>query len=121
MDTIRIPGPAGTYEVPIHGAPLHTRMLQGAGLVALLTALRVVAYRSTKDLSLGQLALLFGAASAGGAIGGMAYYATDRWRVLGGWRRTTANVLSLLAYCFATIGIVGLAYWITNGAIFRDN
>ena len=120
MSTVRVPGPAGTYEVPIHAAPVHTRMLQGAGLAALLTVFRLFAYRvSAKDFSLGQFVLLFGAVSIGGAIGGVAYYGTDRWRVVGGWRKTCANVLSLLAYCFATIAVVGLAYWMTNGAIFR--
>src|SRR5438067_3966518 len=42
------------------------------------------------------------------------YYATDKWRVIGGWRKTVANVLSLLAYCFGTIAVIGLVYWLTK-------
>lgn len=119
MDTVRLRGPAGTYEVPVHRAPVHTRVLQGAGLAAFLTVFRMVAYlRSAKDFSIAQLALLLGAVSLGGGVGGVAYYATDRWRVVGGWRKTVANVFSLLAYCFATIAVVGLVYWLTKGAVF---
>jgi len=117
MNTIRLHGPAGTYEVPIHRAPIGTRMLQGLGLAAFMTVFRMAAYGgSWKSSSLAELAVLFGAVSTGGAIGGAAYYATDKWRVLGGWRKTLANVLSLLAYAFMTLAAIGSVYWLTNGA-----
>ena len=104
MEMIKVAGPAGTYEVPLHGAPLHTRFLQGAGLAAGLTVLRMFAV-STK-FTVGQLLFGLVGISLGGGIGGTVYYATDRLRVRGGMRRTLANVTSLLAYCFATIGII---------------
>src|SRR6184192_765706 len=75
MNMVRVPGPAGTYEVPVHRAPLHTRVLQGVGLAAFLTVFRMAAYlRSPKEFSMAQLALLFGAVSSGGAVGGVVYY-----------------------------------------------
>ena len=120
MNMVRVPGPTGTYEVRVHRAPIHTRVLQGVGLAAFLTVFRMAAYlRSPKEFSMAQLALLFGAVSSGGAVGGVVYYATDKWRVIGGWRKTVANVLSLLAYCFGTIAVIGLVYWLTKGAAFR--
>ena len=119
MDNVRIPGPAGTYEVPVHRASLRTRILQGLGLAAGLTLFRMAAYlRAPKDFSVAQLALVFGAVSLGGAVGGVVYYATDKWRLAGGWRKTVANVLSLLAYCFGTMAVIAVVYWLTKGAIF---
>ena len=105
METVRVSGPAGTYEVPIHRAPLLTRFLQGAGLAGGLTALRLVPAIG-KSLSLGQVVVGLVAVSLGGGVGGVVYYATDPLRVRGGMRRTFANVLSLLVYCLATVGLL---------------
>jgi uncharacterized membrane protein YidH (DUF202 family) len=80
-------------------------MLQGAGLAAFMTIVETVARGQHSALS-ERIGILL-VASAGGAVGGVAYYATDPWRFRGGIRRTTANVLSLLAYCFA----VALVFW----------
>src|SRR5438105_12730893 len=100
MNMVRVPGPAGTYEVPVHRAPLHTRVLQGVGLAAFLTVFRMAAYlRSPKDFSMGQLALLFGAVSSGVAVGGVVYSATDSGVVFAGGRRPFAIVLILLVTC----------------------
>jgi len=75
---------------------------------------------SPKGYSLVQLAVLFGAVASGGAAGGAVYYATDDLRAAGGWRKTLANVASLLVYCFATLLVVGLVYWATGGSVFND-
>jgi NhaP-type Na+/H+ or K+/H+ antiporter len=90
----------------IHGAPLKTRMLQGAGLAAFMTVFEAVARRDHSTL--GERIEILLVASLGGAIGGVAYYATDAWRARRGVTKTFANVLSLLAYCFAAL----LAFWV---------
>ena len=105
----------------VHEASLKTRMLQGFALAAFVTVCRLLVYGLAKEMSpLPQLALLFGSVAAGGAVGGATYYATDTLRVAGGWRKTSANVLSLLAYCFATLIALGLVFWLTTGSIFGD-
>ncbi len=120
MNTVRLHGPAGTYEVPVHGASLRRRVLQGVGLAVALTVFRLVAYAANPhSFSFAQFTLLFGAVTIGGAAGGMAYYGTDRLRVVGGWRRTLANVLALLVYCFGTLAAIGAAYLMTHGSIFE--
>src|SRR4051812_40484451 len=92
MDTVRLHGPAGTYEVPLHGASLRSRVLQGAGLAILLTLFRFIVYAANpRSFSVAQFGLLFGAVTIGGATGGMMYYGTDRWRVVGGWRKILAK------------------------------
>src|SRR2546429_9274229 len=104
MNMVRVPGPAGTYEVPVHRAPLHTRVLQGVGLAAFLTVFRMAAYlRSPKEFSMAQLALLFGAVSSGGAVGGVVYYATDKWRVIGGWGGSASYRRRLFASLFCWV------------------
>jgi hypothetical protein len=107
MNTVRIAGPAGTYEVPVHRAPLSTRFLQGAGLAGGLTALRLVPGIG-KSFSLAQVLVGLAAVSLGGGVGGVVYYATDHLRVRGGMSRTFANVISLLVYCLATFGLLML-------------
>ena len=109
MDTIKVPGPAGTYEVPIHRASLGTRILQGMALPTAIMLLRI-AGAGGAGLSLGQV---FGSASLvamGGGAGGAVYYATDAWRVRGGMPRTIANVLSLLVYGILTMFLMFWAF-----------
>ena len=89
----------------VHNAPLRTRLLQGAGLAAFMTVFESVA-RGDRGTLAERIGLVL-VASAGGAVGGVVYYATDAWRARGGILKTTANVLSLLAYCFA----VALVVW----------
>jgi hypothetical protein len=109
--TVRVRGPAGSYEVPVHRESLLTRFWQGAALAAGLTTLRLVV--SDRDgLASSHAALGLMAVAFGGGVGGLVYYATDPLRVRGGARRTIANVISLLVYAFATLGalvLVGLA------------
>ena len=106
------------YEVPLHRAPLHTRVLQGIGLSVLLTAFRVSAYRSWRGMP---AAVLFDFAITvviAGAAGGVCYYATDVLPVRGGWRQTVANVVSILVYGFAAIAalflLLGPRAWESN-------
>jgi hypothetical protein len=40
MKMVRVRGPAGSYEVPLHAAPLHTWVLQGVGLSIGMTLFR---------------------------------------------------------------------------------
>ena len=89
----------------VHAEPLRARMLQGAGLAAFMTIFESLV-RGDRLSLLERIGLVL-VASAGGAVGGVAYYATDGWRVRGGAVKTVANVLSLLAYCFA----VALVFW----------
>jgi hypothetical protein len=84
---------------------MFTRFLQGAGLAGGLTALRLLPAVG-KGFTAGQVFVGLVAVSLGGGLGGLVYYATNPLRVRGGARRTFANVVSLLAYCFATIGLL---------------
>jgi hypothetical protein len=84
---------------------MSTRFYQGAGLAGGLTALRLIPAIGS-SLTLGQVLFALAAVSLGGGLGGLVYYATDSLRVLGGMRRTFANVVSLLAYSFATLGLL---------------
>ena len=92
----------------IHDAPLRTRILQGAGLAALMTVFETLVRGDPSGL--GERLALLVVASAGGAVGGVVYYSTDAWRFRGGALKTTANVLSLLGYCFAVVLIIWGAY-----------
>jgi hypothetical protein len=97
-----------TVEAPLHDAPLKTRVLQGMGLAALMTVVRVVF--SGSDVGFRERVLLLVVVSVGGGAGGVIYYATDVWRARGGALKTTANVLSLLAYCAVTLFAVYVVY-----------
>ena len=108
MQMVKVVGPAGAYDVPLHAAPLSTRFLQGAGLAVALTLLRVLPALSAGRLTPGLSIIAVVGVSLGGGVGGLVYYATDGWRVRGGMRRTFANVGSLLAYCFATLGALAV-------------
>jgi len=93
----------------IHGASLGTRILQGAGLAAGLTVFRVVAGFGS-GLNAWQVSAGFAAAAVGGGAGGIIYYATDGLRAAGGMKRTFANVVSLLVYCFVAFGALILVF-----------
>jgi hypothetical protein len=95
-------------EAPIHDAPLKTRVLQGMGLAAFMTVFRVLF--SGEKVGFKERALLLVVVSVGGGAGGVVYYATDAWRARGGALKTTANVVSLLAYCAVTLLAVYVVY-----------
>ena len=67
-----------------------------------------------EGLNFGQKILVLTAASVGGAVGGAAYYGLDGWRARGGMWKTVANVLSLLAYCFAAFLAILLVYQVVS-------
>jgi uncharacterized membrane protein YidH (DUF202 family) len=79
-------------------------MLQGAGLAAFMTVFETVVRGDPPGLA--ERVGILVVASAGGAVGGVVYYATDAWRIRGGVLKTTANVISLLAYCFAVVAVI---------------
>ncbi len=109
MDTIKVPGPAGTYEVPVHRAALGTRILQGMALPAGLMLLRVFGAGGA-GFSFGQVLGTACLVAIGGGTGGAVYYATDAWRVRGGVAKTMANVVSLLVYCLVTMVLMFWAF-----------
>ena len=103
------PLPPGT-DVPVR---LATRMVQGVGLAIGITLFRVlVGPLVGLPPSLPSLVAVGGWAvliAAAGGLGGAVYYMTEGWRRQGGWRKTAANVASLLAYClllFAALLVV---------------
>ena len=108
MDSVKVQGPAGMYDMPVHSASLGTRVLQGAGLAAGMTMFRMVA--GGAGFSLGARVMLLLVVGLGGGAGGVVYYATDPWRVRGGVLKTTANVVSLLGYCLVTMLALYAAY-----------
>ena len=119
MKMVRVPGPAGSYEVPLHAAPLHTRVLQGVGLSIGMTLFRAAALRfSFRGVRGTDLLAFFGALTIAGAVGGLCYYGTDALRVRRGWRQTVANVITLLTYgaaaAAALLILLGSRAWETN-------
>jgi ABC-type uncharacterized transport system permease subunit len=92
---------------PIERRPLRTRMLQGAGIIAFMCVFTVFGRASDSELTFGQRLMVIPLASLGGAVSGAMYFATDSLRARRGWRRTVANVLSLLAYVVATVAFLG--------------
>ena len=97
----------------VHAAPLSTRILQGAGLTLGMTAFRLMAGPRSSSLTAFHLAVLTLIVGLAGGVGGAAYYALDGLRSRGGWRKTYANVLSLLAYAGAAIaGVVVAGVWL---------
>ena len=109
MNTIKVQGPAGTYEVPIHRAPLGTRILQGMALPSGIFLLRMVAAGGI-GASVRQVLAAASLVAVGGGAGGAVYYATDGWRVRGGAAKTAANVLSLLVYGILTMFLIFWAF-----------
>ena len=90
-----------------HEAPLRTRVYQGAVLAIVLTAVRLALDpHALTGLSTVQVTLLVGAIAVAGAVAGGGYYVTDGLRAAGGWRRTSANVVALLAFCALACAIV---------------
>jgi hypothetical protein len=95
----------------LEGTDLRARMAQGAGAAALTASLNLAtAERGT----VGTHPLLFIAAVlttsiVAGVAGGVVYFYTEPLRAKGGWRRTLGNVVTLLLFCAAAVGILSLA------------
>ena len=92
----------------IHGATLPTRMLQGAGMVLGMMALRL--WSGFEQMPSSQLPLLVVVLAVSGGAGGAVHYCTDAWRARGGVARTVANVISILAYCAVAALVVLLVF-----------
>lgn len=91
-----------------HGASLSTRVLQGTALALFLTAFQLLFGSQDKGLTGAQLFVLSAGVALGGGVGGAVYFALDGLRVRGGWRKTVANVLSLLAYAGSAVAFLAL-------------
>ena len=97
-----------------HKSPLGTRVLQGVAIgVWLALFWFVVRVGFARRLSMRSAALLFLTVGVAGALGGGAYYATDRLRAKGGEAETIANLISLAAYFIAAFALLALlARWL---------
>ena len=86
-------------------------MLQGAGAVVGLTLFNLL-FRWPAGAQTWMLVPVLAVGALGGAMGGGVWYATDDPRSRGGWRKTLANVTSLLAYGLFVFGalLVALAF-----------
>ncbi len=60
--------------------------------------------------SFANILLFTGGVAIAGGVGGVVYYATDGLRTGGSWRKTLANVLTLLVYCFGALVLIYLAF-----------
>jgi hypothetical protein len=102
-----------TAPQAVHEKPLRTRMLEGAGIIAFLSLFSMFGRRAPAGFSFSSRFFGLILASLGGAVGGIVYYASDRWRARGGIFKTAANVASILAYCVAAVLFITL--WILRG------
>ena len=87
---------------------LRARMVQGAAMAA-CTAVFTSLGASMDSHPVTSRMLVIGCSGIAGALAGIVYFATEPIRAQGGWRRTSANVGTLLAFCAFTVGIVVLA------------
>ena len=92
------------------------RILQGAALALFVTAFRLMLGSENAAMRRVDLTILTIAVAIGGGAGGAAWYALDALRVRGPGQRILANVLSLLAYVVATVGVLAAGvYWLRRG------
>ena len=99
-------------QQPLHTAPLYKRILQGAGLALILVGIFLLLGKNP-DPAAGRkwMILPLIIVPICGAIGGLFYYMMDPLRYQGGWKKTLANVSSVLVYIFLILFglIVGLS------------
>jgi hypothetical protein len=98
---------------PLERRSLRTRMLQGAGIIAFMCLFTVFGRAADPEWTLGRRLMAIPLASLGGAVGGAVYFATDPFRARRGWRKTMANVLSILAYAVASVAFIGVWVFLT--------
>ncbi len=114
MPNAELQGTAGNkHDLVVHPADIVTRAAQGAGFAIFLTLFRAIAGVAGGKLPAWARVLLLLAVAIGGAAGGVIFYATDWWRIRGGWRKTTANVVSLLGYAAVTLlALLSIGYFV---------
>jgi len=88
-------------------------VFNGAGIVALLTAMRAVFMLSRRPSWMVPLVIVAGAAF--GAIGGLAYSALRSYIAAGGARKSFAQILVLLAYATAGFAVLDIGGRISAG------
>ncbi|WP_207505695.1 potassium transporter KefB [Telluribacter humicola] len=101
---------SASANTPIHLRPLRSRMLLGAGIATTLLLIFMIIGGKPNPGPKTWMILPFLTVPFGGALGGLVYYLLDFMRYQGGWRKSLANVLSLLIYILllAATLIVGL-------------
>jgi hypothetical protein len=84
---------------PVHSAPPGKRMLQGAGIALVLITIFLLG-AGEPNPGWGKLWMIrpLIIVPLAGAGGGIFYYLMDHLRYQGGWRKITANMLSLIVY-----------------------
>ena len=88
-----------TIEQLLIGSSLRSRIFQGACLFTVGSALNLAVTSARPVFAAGVVEgiVLFLAFNVSfGAVAGAVYYSGNRWRERGGWRRTVANVGSVL-------------------------
>ena len=97
----------------VHRKSVIARMLEGAALIAFLSLFTMFNRSARSEFAVSTRVIMFLLASLAGAVGGVAYYASDTWRARGGIFKTVANVSSILAYVAAVLVFLGL--WMVLG------
>lgn len=95
-----------TAPTGVHGAPLRTRVLQGAGIVVALTLFNFPVRGSQLNPPLWMLIAGGFVLAIAGGVGGAVYHATDDWRARGGRHKTLASVLSLLSHSLLVFAVL---------------
>jgi len=93
----------------IHPKSLGQRALQGCTLAIILIVFLLSFAREQNSPNHTWILLPLVIVPAAGALGGIMFYLTDRFRIQSGWKKTAANVFSLLFYIF----VLTAAYIIT--------
>lgn len=92
---------------------LPARMVQGAAVAVLMTVvnLAVQSAQGVNAIPFALSLLVLGVSAVAGLVGGAVYFATEPWRVRGGWRKTGVNVVTILVACAMAVALLVLAGW----------
>jgi hypothetical protein len=92
---------------------LPARMVQGAAVAVLMTVVNVAVQsaQGVNSLPFALKLLLLGVSAGAGVVGGAVYFATEPWRVRGGWRKTGVNVATILVACAVAVALLASAGW----------
>jgi hypothetical protein len=91
---------------------LRARMVQGAAAAAVTSVFTVLGASVEVSHPVAARGTAVVCSALAGSLAGIVYFLTESLRVVGGWRKSLANVVTLLAFCAFAIGFVGLAAWI---------